>query len=148
MKEISYKDPYEIKPVIIAIEEDDTEGLEEVIAFLNEDARLTQNRERKERYHNQYHLDALVYDGEDYASDEDIEAQNIKKDTENIIDDWLHENLTGAQYRRFNLYMEGISIREIARLEGANYSSVNESIKAAQKKLKKLYKYSQSELPF
>jgi hypothetical protein len=32
--------------------------------------------------------------------------------------------------------LEGSSIREIARLERADYSSVNESIQAAKKKLK------------
>ena len=33
--------------------------------------------------------------------------------------------------------MEGLSIREIAKTEGIDYSSANESIKASQKKFKK-----------
>ena len=56
MKTVSYKDPYEPLPVVIQIEDDDEEGLEEILAFLNDDARLTQNMERKERYHTKYHL--------------------------------------------------------------------------------------------
>jgi hypothetical protein len=65
MKTVSYKDPYEL-PVVIQIEDDDEEGLEEIIAFLNEDARLTQNMERKERYHTAYYLEGLEYKGADY----------------------------------------------------------------------------------
>jgi hypothetical protein len=66
MKEVSYKDPYEL-PVVMQIEDDDEEGLEEVLAFLNDDARLTQNMERKERYHTEYHLEGFIYEGTDYA---------------------------------------------------------------------------------
>ncbi len=139
MKKVSYKDPYEPVAVIVQLEDDDAEGIEEVLAFLNDDARLTQNLKRKERYHTACHLEGLIYEGEDFAADMDVEAETMKKEMENLIDEWLHENLTEAQYRRFNLYMDGNSIREIARLEDADYSSVNESIKAAQKKLRKLY---------
>lgn len=60
MKTVSYKDPYEPLPVVIQIEDDDEEGLEEILAFLNDDARLTQNMERKERYHTKYHLEGLT----------------------------------------------------------------------------------------
>ena len=74
MKTVSYKDPYEPLPVVIQIEDDDEEDLEEIMAFLNDDARLTQNMERKERYHTKYHLECLIYEGVDYASQEDLEA--------------------------------------------------------------------------
>ena len=47
MKTVSYKDPYEPLSVVIQIDDDDEEGLEEILAFLNDDARLTQNMERK-----------------------------------------------------------------------------------------------------
>lgn len=55
-------------------------------------------------------------------------------ETEKLIDTWLQENLTVVQYQRFKLFMEGLSIREIAKTEGIDYSSANESIKASQKK--------------
>ena len=42
MKTVSYKDPYEPLSVVIQIDDDDEEGLEEILAFLNDDARLTQ----------------------------------------------------------------------------------------------------------
>lgn len=39
-----------------------------------------------------------MYEGEDYAFDVDVEAETMKKILEDSIDEWLHENLTGAQY--------------------------------------------------
>ena len=51
MKKISYRDSYEPLPVVVEIEDEDVEGIEELVALLNEDARRTQNLERKERYH-------------------------------------------------------------------------------------------------
>ena len=148
MKEVSYKDPYERLPVFIQIEDDDEEGLEEVLAFLNEDARLTENLERKERYHIKHHLEGLVYEGKDYASKEDLVADMEQSEEERLIDEWLRENLTVVQYQRFKQFMEGLSIREIARSEGIDYSSANESIKASQKKLQKIYGHTPSKYPF
>ncbi len=75
MKVIRYMDPYEKVPVIIQLEDDDAEGIEELVELLNEDARLTQNRERKERYHTPYHLEALDYEGTDYAVKRRIERR-------------------------------------------------------------------------
>ncbi len=138
MKEVQYNDPYEV-PVVIQIEEDDAEGIEEIVRFLNDDARLTQNLERKERYHTPYHIEGLEYEGMDYASETDVASDVADCDEECFIDEWLRKNLTPIQYRRFRLFMEGNSIREVARLDGADYSSVNESIKAARKKLKKIW---------
>ena len=138
MKEVQYNDPYEV-PVVIQIEEDDAEGIEEIVRFLNDDARLTQNLERKERYHTPYHFEGLEYEGMDYASETDVASDVADSDEERFVDEWLRKNLTPVQYRRFRLFMEGNSIREVARLEGADYSSVNESIKAARKKLKKIW---------
>ena len=146
MKEVQYNDPYEV-PVVIQIEENDAEGIEEVIRFLNDDARQTQNIERKERYHTSYHLEGLEYEGMDYASETDVASDVANRDEEHFIDEWLRKSLTPVQYRRFRLFMEGNSIREVARLERADYSSVNESIKAARKKLQKIWKDTPSKIP-
>ena len=132
MKTVSYKDPYEPLSVVIQIDDDDEEGLEE----------------RKERYHMKYHLEGLIYEGVDYASQEDLEADVEMSETEKLIDTWLQENLTVVQYQRFKLFMEGLSIREIAKTEGIDYSSANESIKASQKKLKKICENTLSKYPF
>lgn len=113
------------------------EGLEEVIDFLNGNSRVTKNLEQKERNHTAYHIEGLVYEGMEYASDEDIQSDVAREEIEKLIDVWLRENLTVVQYQRFKLLMDGMSIREMERHEDIDYSSANDSIKAAQKKLKK-----------
>ena len=47
------------KPIMV-------EDTEEVAEFLREDKRLTENAERKERYHCPYSIDALEYEGCEY----------------------------------------------------------------------------------
>lgn len=102
MKTISYKDPYEPLPVVIQIEDDDEEGLEEVIRFLNDNARVTQNLERKERYHTAYHFEGFNYEGSECAAKSD---RHIYEHGEQVIDEWLQKNLTEVQYRRFRLFI-------------------------------------------
>lgn len=89
MKTVSYKDPYDRIPVIIQIEDDDVEGLEEVIDFLNDNSRVTENLEQKERNHTAYHIEGLVYEGMEYASDEDIQSDVAREEIEKLIDAWL-----------------------------------------------------------
>lgn len=62
MKTVSYKDPYEPIPVVIQIEDEDEEGFQKALEFLNENTRIIQNAERKERYHTAYHTDGLTYE--------------------------------------------------------------------------------------
>lgn len=47
------------KPIMVEV-------TEEVAEFLREDKRLTENAERKERYHCPYSIDALEYEGCEY----------------------------------------------------------------------------------
>lgn len=140
MKPVSYKDPYSgWITVAFAIEDYDDETMAKALEFLNDDARVTSNLERKERDHVAYHLEGLTYEGTEYAADVDIEEEVSGCQEEDRIDAWLQGNLTVVQYRRFRLFMEGMSVREVARAEGIDYSSANESIKAAQKKIQKIY---------
>ena len=148
MKEISYKDPYETVPVIIAVEDDEVESMEQIVEMLNENTRLIQNLERKERYHTKYHLEGLEYEGEEYGTKTDIMDDIAERDEDQRINEWLFKSLTATHYRRFMLFMYGMSIREIARKEGVDYSSVEECIRAAQKKLKKLYGNAPSDPPY
>ena len=47
--------------------------------------------------------------------------------------------LTDAQRRRYLLHVvDGLSVREIAEIEGAHFTSVSESLQAAKKKIKKV----------
>ena len=148
MNEVSYKDPYEgWLSFVLEVDPEDERCLAEALAFLADDTRTTENLERKERYHTKVHLEGLGYEGKEYAADADPEADALQKDEEQRIDRWLRESLTPVQYRRFCLCMDGMTIREIARQESADYSSVNESVKAAQKKLQKILGNTPSEAP-
>ena len=110
--------------MVIQIEDNDVEGLEEVIYFLNDNTRIIENQKHKERYHTTYHIDGLVYEGMEDASDENIEFDATRAEIEHI-DAWLRENLTVVQYKRYRFLMDGMSIREIARQQGVDFSSVN-----------------------
>lgn len=145
MKTISYREPYERESVVVRV--DDADTLDETLEFLREDTRKTQNLERKERYHTECSLDAMDYEGSIFASDEDVEEDFIRSEQERAIDDWLRSRLTLVQYRRFKHLMEGLSLRDIAELESADYKTVRESIEAARKKLKKSLQDTPSETP-
>ena len=48
------------------------------------------------------------------------------------------EVLSDTQFRRLILYADGLSLREIAALEGRDFSSIAESVNAAKRKVRKL----------
>ena len=137
MKTVTYSDPYGKEKVVLRVKDEETGMLEGTIEFISEDTRKTQNLERKERYHTECSLDAMVYEGAIFASDEDVEEDFLRYEQERAIYDWLRSRLTLVQYRRFRYLMEGLSLRDIAELEGADYKTVRESIEAARKKLQK-----------
>ncbi len=147
MKKVSYKDPYEKKPVVIQVRDDDADNLYEAMECLGEEIRKAENLERKDRYHGKLILSRVKYEGTQYASDVDIEAEFLREEQERIIDEWLRKNLTQTQYRRFRYSMDGLSLHEIAELEGIDYKSARESVEAARKKLQKIYHDTPSNTP-
>ena len=110
------------------------EVTEEVAAFLDEDDRRRRNADRKERDHAPYSIDAREYEGLCYAApeekDEDEETRRMEK---------YLSVLTETQRRRCRMRLEGMTFQEIADTEGADYSSVVESVYAAKKKLRKKF---------
>lgn len=147
MKDYSYEDPYEGVRVFAAIDDDDEESWNAALAWLEESRKDIQSMERRERRHAPYHIEALLYEGSDYASGEDVAEDAANADEENRIDDLLQSSLTTVHYRRFRMYMDGMSIREISRIEDANYRSVYESIESSKKKLRKTYENTPSKTP-
>lgn len=123
---------YELADGTIALVEVD----EETAAFLQANDREIQNAERRERYHAPYHLEALDYEGDAYAYHETPEWLYIRReDRERLLQ--AVDLLTPTQWRRLEMLMDGMSIRQIAVAEEADYASVYESIQAAKKKIKK-----------
>jgi len=147
VKDYSYNDPYEGIQVFAAIEDNDEEGWNAAIAFLEQNRKEVQSADRKERRHAPYHIEALDFEGVEYATPGDVLEDAVLLDEEERINQFLRINLTPTQYRRFRLYMDDMSIRDIARLENADYSSVRESIEAARKKLARIYENTPSDTP-
>lgn len=63
---VRYNDPYG-SPFELIIPDGEPEAIKEIIEYLNENARLIRNAERREAYHTLYHLEALDYEGNSIA---------------------------------------------------------------------------------
>ena len=82
-------------------------------------------------------MDAMDYEGEAFAYHETPEKILLRKERDMAL--WkAMEVLSDTQFRRLILYADGMSFREIAALEGKDFSSIAESINAAKKKVRKL----------
>ena len=131
---VKFKDP-EKGIVEIPIEEDiSPEAMKEVTDFLNDNTREIWASDRKYHRHN-YSLESRLFDGMDYAYRKTPEWICIRKEEyeERIC---ALAALTETQRRRLEmLFMDNLSLREIARSEGVDYKSVVDSIGAAARKL-------------
>ena len=108
---------------------------EEIGNVILDSRREESNLVRKERYHC-YSLDAAVYEGEDYADGDTPELLlEQKMDSQHISE--VLGGMPEIQKRRFLLYAEGKSLREIARIEGVDHKAVKKSVEAARKYLLK-----------
>ena len=102
-------------------EKTEIEVEENIGTWILDSRRVEENLARKERYHC-YSSDA-AWEGEDYAVPDTPESLILRKYENKRLISALDE-LTEVQKRRFIKFAEGISIREIARQEGANFRSV------------------------
>jgi len=115
----------------------EVEVSEEVGAVIVESRREEENLARKNRYHC-YSLDAIDYEGAEYADPHTPEGDYISRENKEVISRAL-ACLTETQRRRLMLYAGGLSYREIARREGVDHKKVIKSVEAAKEKLKKLF---------
>ena len=114
----------------------EVEVSEEIGTYIMDSRRKENSANRKERYHCSS-LDAILYEGSEYGYEEGnyLEEQEDTALLKEVLD-----CLTETQRRRMLLFIEGWSFRNIAEQEGTNHKSVEESIKAAQKKIQKFLK--------
>lgn len=131
-----YNDPYE-SPFELIIPDGEPEALKEIIEYLNENARLIRNAERRETYHTLYHLEALGYEGNSIAYLDTPEHIVIGKEEAEHIRNTL-TLLTETQQRRLWMLSENMTLCEIAAAEGASAGAVKESLDAAKKKFQKI----------
>lgn len=116
----------------------EVEVSEDVGSIIVDSRRKEDNLDRKERYHC-YSYDAIDYEGEEYADpdtpDSLLERDELSKRVQSAM---LH--LSEIQVRRLTLFAEGLSIREIARMEGVDHKAVSKSIESAKKVFAKNYR--------
>lgn len=107
---------------------------ENIGTFILDSRRNEENLARKERYH--CYSSDIAWEGEAYADPDTPESLMFQKYENKRLTSALSE-LTEVQKRRFIKFAEGMSVREIARQEDANFKSIHDSIEQARKKLKK-----------
>lgn len=112
---------------------------------------LTSNRKEeadkgKKHHHKVYSLDAIVYEGTDYAETEPDPPKGLSDEERQYVRNVL-SCLTETQQRRLLLLADGKKLREIAELENASIASVHESIESAKKKFEKIYKKHPEKMP-
>lgn len=113
----------------------EVEVSEGIGAVIFESRRVEDNLDRNERYHC-YSYDAVDFEGKEYGSIDYYECLDSTIEENTRIHNAFGK-LTKIQQRRLLMLAKGLSIREIARLENADFKSIYESIKAARKKFHK-----------
>lgn len=128
-----------IKYRFITGEVTEVEVSDEIGAVIVDSRRTEESANRKHRRHC-YSLDAITYEGMEYADQNDL--------NEALFDDTPERNahirecfnkFTEVQQRRMLMLASGLSLREIARREGVDIKTVRESVEAARKKFKKFF---------
>ena len=106
-------------------------------SFIMDSRRQEANDDRRQRYHN-YSLDAAAYEGADYGcwdkysfDDEEVELSAHVREA--------FSHLSAVQRRRMLMLSKGMSLHEIAAVEGISYYAVYVSIEAARKKFLKFF---------
>ena len=100
-----------------------------------ESRRKEESGDHYERIHT-YSIDAMVYEGKDYADPKSIESSYDDALLKQEIDEAL-AYLTPIQMRRLEMYLDGMSTYEIAEEEGVTHQNVSVSLIAARKNIKK-----------
>ena len=108
----------------------------EIGEAITADRRAEDSLDRKERRHC-LSLDAVQYEGSAFGSPDFTDALFDDTDERNARIAEAFSHLTEIQKRRIIMLGDGISEREIARLEKKDFKTVHESIEAARKKFKK-----------
>ena len=94
--------------------------------------------DRRSRYHCQYSIEALQYEGAEYADATDLEQLFVNCDDRKKLYEAL-QHLSAIQRRRMLLLASGLSLREIARREGIEIKTLRESIEGARKKFLRFF---------
>ena len=112
-------------------ENSEVEVHEEIGAVILESRRKEENMERNRR-RRCYSLDDVDFEGDDFADERTPESLFMEQLDNEHIKETL-DKLSETQRRRLLMYAEGMSIEDIARVEGVYHTSISRSIEAARK---------------
>ena len=115
----------------------EVEVSEEIGNFILDSRREEHNANERHRYHQEFSLDNLVYEGSVYASADSEPASSLIRKEREEEREALLSRLTAVQRRRLEKVMDGMSIAAITREERGSYNSIKESVEKARQKLKK-----------
>ena len=105
---------------------------EEWAAILEEmDREEAKNHRKETRRHTS--LDALLYEGADFASPENVEAAL----TDRALLDAAFTCLTETQARRLKMMLDGMTYMEISEKESVSFQKIGKSIQQALTRLEK-----------
>lgn len=107
--------------------------------YITASRRKEDNYERKMRYHCPFSIDKLLYEGLDFADQDTPDTLYTNKYEESRVAQFL-ATLTDVQRRRVEMLMDGMTVSDVARAEGASWTSVKETLKQVQKKYQIFFK--------
>lgn len=110
----------------------------EIGSVIIESRKAEHAADERERYHREFSMDGAEYEGTAWAVTTGPEEIAIGDVTRSELRQML-KVLTPAQQRRLLAYANGMTYREIARLEGTQVKAVQDSITQARKKLQKFF---------
>ena len=114
----------------------EVEAPEEIGVLIEEMNRTEASGSRLYRLHN-YSLDGIKYEGEEYSYEDRI---TLEAQEENAFYSEMLSVLSNVQKRRFMLLVQGLSMHQIADIEGVDYHAVYKSVEQSRKKLQEFLK--------
>ena len=118
-------------------ENSEVEVNEEIGAVILESRRKEENMERNRR-RRCYSLDDIDFEGDDFADDRTPESLFMEQLDNEHIKETL-DKLSDLHRRRLLMLAQGLTIREIAKIEGVTVRAVFDSIEKAKEAFKKIY---------
>lgn len=113
----------------------EVEVSEELGNFIVEDRRREASAERKHRRHT-LSTDALLYEGLEYGCTDNYEGEEenyLRKPVQEGLD-----KLTAVQKRRLFMYRKGMTLQQIAAVEGVKFQAIHQSINEVRKVFEKV----------
>ena len=121
----------------------EVEVSEEIGEVIMSSRRKEHADDERQRYHTERYLDGCDFLSDEITDGVSVEDEIIGRMEENIKKQrfWeIFEQLTPKQMRRVSMRASGLTIQEIAKVEGCNYRAVHDSLELVKKKFEIFFK--------